>query len=90
MKLFAIILTHYHPPASPPPPNPTDAQKVERRERNREHAKRSRLRKKFLLESLQEQINGLQSEVRSRNRGNCVAALPTAFPPRRRKNRRKS
>ncbi|GMI46276.1 hypothetical protein TrCOL_g324 [Triparma columacea] len=40
----------------------TDAQKVERRERNREHAKRSRLRKKFLLESLQEQINGLQSE----------------------------
>ena len=38
----------------------TDAQKTERRERNREHAKRSRLRKKFLLESLQEQINGLQ------------------------------
>mmetsp|Transcript_7146 Transcript_7146/g.14447 ORF Transcript_7146/g.14447 Transcript_7146/m.14447 type:complete len:351 (-) Transcript_7146:101-1153(-) len=43
----------------------TDAQKVERRERNREHAKRSRLRKKFLLESLQEQINGLQSENES-------------------------
>ena len=41
----------------------TDAQKVERRERNREHAKRSRLRKKFLLESLQEQIHGLQSEI---------------------------
>mmetsp|Transcript_8184 Transcript_8184/g.11690 ORF Transcript_8184/g.11690 Transcript_8184/m.11690 type:complete len:361 (-) Transcript_8184:291-1373(-) len=41
----------------------TDQQKVERRERNREHAKRSRLRKKFLLESLQEQINGLQSEI---------------------------
>ena len=41
----------------------TDAQKVERRERNREHAKRSRLRKKFLLDSLQEQIDGLQSEI---------------------------
>jgi len=43
----------------------TDQQKVERRERNRKHAKRSRLRKKFLLESLQEQINGLQSEIES-------------------------
>lgn len=43
----------------------TDKQKVERRERNRKHAKRSRLRKKFLLESLQEQINGLQSEIDS-------------------------
>jgi len=43
--------------------NLTEQQKVERRERNREHAKRSRLRKKFLLESLQEQINGLNSEI---------------------------
>lgn len=43
----------------------TDQQRVERRERNRKHAKRSRLRKKFLLESLQEQINGLQSEIES-------------------------
>mmetsp|Transcript_17353 Transcript_17353/g.50458 ORF Transcript_17353/g.50458 Transcript_17353/m.50458 type:complete len:434 (+) Transcript_17353:709-2010(+) len=41
----------------------TEAQKVERRERNREHAKRSRLRKKFLLESLQEQIHGLMGEI---------------------------
>lgn len=41
----------------------TQQQKVERRERNREHAKRSRLRKKFLLESLQEQIHGLQAEI---------------------------
>jgi len=41
----------------------TDSQKTERRERNREHAKRSRLRKKFLLESLQEQIDGLQGEI---------------------------
>lgn len=43
----------------------TQAQKVERRERNREHAKRSRLRKKFLLDSLQEQIQGLQDEIGS-------------------------
>mmetsp|Transcript_15527 Transcript_15527/g.21199 ORF Transcript_15527/g.21199 Transcript_15527/m.21199 type:complete len:432 (-) Transcript_15527:303-1598(-) len=43
----------------------TDQQKIERRERNREHAKRSRLRKKFLLESLQEQIHGLQTEIES-------------------------
>lgn len=41
----------------------TEQQKLERRERNREHAKRSRLRKKFLLESLQEQIHGLQSDI---------------------------
>jgi PAS domain S-box-containing protein len=41
----------------------TEAQKLERRERNREHAKRSRLRKKFLLESLQEQIHGLEEQV---------------------------
>ena len=41
----------------------TAAQRVERRERNREHAKRSRLRKKFLLESLQGQIHGLQAEI---------------------------
>jgi PAS domain S-box-containing protein len=43
----------------------TEQQKLERRERNREHAKRSRLRKKFLLESLQEQIHGLQAEIDS-------------------------
>lgn len=41
----------------------TEAQKLERRERNREHAKRSRLRKKFLLESLQEQIHALQEQI---------------------------
>ena len=41
----------------------TDEQKKERRTRNREHAKRSRLRKKFLLESLQEQIHGLQEDI---------------------------
>lgn len=41
----------------------TAKQKLERRERNREHAKRSRLRKKFLLESLQEQIHGLQEQM---------------------------
>ena len=41
----------------------TDQQRLERRERNREHAKRSRLRKKFLLESLQEQIHGLEEQL---------------------------
>lgn len=35
---------------------------AERRQRNREHAKRSRVRKKFLLESLQEEVRGLQKE----------------------------
>jgi len=40
----------------------TEQQKVERRERNREHAKRSRVRKKFLLESLQQSVNALQAE----------------------------
>lgn len=32
------------------------------RERNREHAKRSRVRKKFLLESLQQSVHALQGE----------------------------
>eukprot|EP01041_Mallomonas_annulata_P000908 gene908-1762_t len=40
----------------------TEEQKVERRERNREHAKRSRVRKKFLLESLQQSVQALQDE----------------------------
>lgn len=35
---------------------------VLRRERNREHAKRSRVRKKFLLESLQKSVTALQEE----------------------------
>ena len=35
---------------------------AERRQRNREHAKRSRVRKKFMLESLQEQVKELQRE----------------------------
>lgn len=43
----------------------TEQQKIERRQRNREHAKRSRLRKKFLLESLQEQIHGLEEQIDS-------------------------
>lgn len=51
--------------ASAPTEELTDQQKLERRERNREHAKRSRLRKKFLLESLQEQIHGLQEQIES-------------------------
>lgn len=40
----------------------TEQQIAERRQRNREHAKRSRVRKKFMLESLQEQVRGLQNE----------------------------
>jgi len=39
-----------------------DQMTEERRLRNREHAKRSRVRKKFLLESLQQQVRGLQEE----------------------------
>lgn len=35
---------------------------AERRQRNREHAKRSRVRKKFMLESLQEEVSKLQRE----------------------------
>jgi len=35
---------------------------AERRQRNREHAKRSRVRKKFMLESMQEQVRALQKE----------------------------
>jgi PAS domain S-box-containing protein len=54
----------------------TDKQKLERRERNREHAKRSRLRKKFLLESLQEQIHGLQEQL-----DKFKDALRTNLPP---------
>uniref|UniRef100_A0A7R9WT84 LOV domain-containing protein n=1 Tax=Craspedostauros australis TaxID=1486917 RepID=A0A7R9WT84_9STRA len=40
----------------------SEAQKNERRERNREHAKRSRIRKKFLLESLQQSVALLKEE----------------------------
>lgn len=35
---------------------------TERRQRNREHAKRSRVRKKFMLESMQEEVRALQRE----------------------------
>eukprot|EP00538_Stauroneis_constricta_P013241 CAMPEP_0119555116 /NCGR_PEP_ID=MMETSP1352-20130426/7427_1 /TAXON_ID=265584 /ORGANISM="Stauroneis constricta, Strain CCMP1120" /LENGTH=610 /DNA_ID=CAMNT_0007601829 /DNA_START=521 /DNA_END=2353 /DNA_ORIENTATION=- len=40
----------------------TDQAIAERRLRNREHAKRSRVRKKFMLESMQEQVLQLQKE----------------------------
>ncbi|GKY97027.1 hypothetical protein MPSEU_000661500 [Mayamaea pseudoterrestris] len=53
----------------------TEQQKLERRERNREHAKRSRLRKKFLLESLQEQIHGLEEQL-----DGLKSALKTEVP----------
>jgi len=39
-----------------------DYQRFERRERNREHAKRSRVRKKLLLDSLQDQLLALRHE----------------------------
>lgn len=41
---------------------PTEQAVQERRQRNREHAKRSRVRKKFMLESLQEKVRELQKE----------------------------
>jgi PAS domain-containing protein len=40
----------------------SDVAVAERRQRNREHAKRSRVRKKFMLEALQEEVAGLQRE----------------------------
>jgi PAS domain S-box-containing protein len=39
-----------------------EKQRIERREKNREHAKRSRIRKKFLLDSLQQSIVTLENE----------------------------
>ncbi|KAL9179899.1 hypothetical protein ACHAXT_007869 [Thalassiosira profunda] len=42
--------------------NVEDQMAAERRLRNREHAKRSRVRKKFMVESLQQQVRGLQDE----------------------------
>lgn len=39
-----------------------DQSTVERRQRNREHAKRSRVRKKFMLEALQGEVKELQRE----------------------------
>lgn len=53
----------------------SDKQKVERRERNREHAKRSRIRKKFLLESLQQSVSLLKEE-NDKLRGSIRAHLP--------------
>merc|ERR1711988_1869536 len=40
----------------------TEDQKVERRDRNREHAKRSRLRKKSMLKSLQSSLEASQRQ----------------------------
>lgn len=44
------------------PMNMTESQKIERRERNREHAKKSRIRKRVLLDSLQDQLTILRAE----------------------------
>jgi len=43
----------------------SDGAIAERRQRNREHAKRSRVRKKFMLESLQADVQALQKENES-------------------------
>lgn len=45
-----------------PTGGPSEAAVQERRQRNREHAKRSRVRKKFMLESLQGEVQELQRE----------------------------
>ncbi|KAL7566878.1 hypothetical protein ACA910_021368 [Epithemia clementina (nom. ined.)] len=58
------------------PKNLTEQQKIERRERNREHAKRSRLRKKFLLESLQGQIQELEEQIKGLKQA-IVDEVPT-------------
>nr|AML77111.1 putative LOV domain-containing protein [Desmarestia viridis] len=52
----------------------TEEQRIERRERNREHAKRSRVRKKFLLDSLQRSVDALQAENDSL-KGSIVSSL---------------
>mmetsp|Transcript_2967 Transcript_2967/g.12027 ORF Transcript_2967/g.12027 Transcript_2967/m.12027 type:complete len:394 (-) Transcript_2967:97-1278(-) len=51
--------------------------KMERRLRNREHAKRSRLRKRFLLESLQSQLTELRDENKA-----LREVVRTRFPDR--------
>eukprot|EP01036_Dinobryon_divergens_P028715 gene28715-37707_t len=40
----------------------TESQKIERRERNREHAKKSRIRKRLLLDTLSDQLEALRAE----------------------------
>nr|AML77777.1 putative LOV domain-containing protein [Dictyopteris undulata] len=52
----------------------TEEQRTERRVRNREHAKRSRVRKKFLLDSLQQSVDALQAENDSL-KGSIVQSL---------------
>lgn len=69
-------------PAAPSPTSDEDSSKkavAERRLRNREHAKRSRVRKKFLLESLQEEVRGLQEENKNL-RLQIQKSLPSKAP----------
>eukprot|EP00934_Nitzschia_sp_Nitz4_P003025 Nitzschia sp. Nitz4//scaffold11_size288233//177995//179215//NITZ4_000788-RA/size288233-snap-gene-0.54-mRNA-1//-1//CDS//3329534116//3015//frame0 len=67
ISLGAVSVPKPTAPVQMPPPVPrqqeSETSRLERKERNREHAKRSRLRKKFLLENLQEQVNELQAEL---------------------------
>jgi len=44
------------------PKDMTEEQMIERRERNREHAKKSRIRKRVLLDLLQDQLSALRGE----------------------------
>ncbi|RYY86995.1 hypothetical protein EON63_04750 [archaeon] len=56
---------HKSKATNPLPTDPHDLQmyqKIERRERNREHAKKSRVRKKVLLDTLQDQLLSLRRE----------------------------
>lgn len=62
--------------------NMTEEQKIERRERNREHAKRSRVRKKFVLESLQRSVKVIEEEnakLRDAIRDHCDPAQVEAL-----------
>jgi hypothetical protein len=59
-----------------------EAQKLERRKLNAEAAKRLSLRKKFLLESLQEQIKGLQEENQKVSQTRRAPHEPSQHEPR--------
>ena len=52
-----------------------------RRERNREHAKRSRVRKKFLLDSLQRSVDALQVRTDGWGGGWLTFVLARAMLP---------
>jgi hypothetical protein len=64
--------------------HPMTNSKMERRERNKEHAKRSRERKKFLLESLQDEIVALREVIKKEmpeKAEKILSAIHTAMQP---------